>query len=244
MLARTGSTNDVARALAQSAPAGTTVIADEQSAGRGQHGRRWESAPGTSLLMSVVLRAQPGAGALGAAPLRVGLAVADAIEELTALRPAVKWPNDVLVGGRKIAGILCEGMHAASGSIVIAGIGINVLQQPADFAGELAQHATSLLTATGTAVARADLAGRVLRALDVLADTIGESLTAAELQRFAERDALRGRQITIDGEAAGTAAGISADGALLVEYQGRVRRVHAGTVRVLDAPGVAQQRAR
>ena len=194
--------------------------------------------------MSVVLRARPGAGALGAAPLRVGLAVADAIEELTELRPAVKWPNDVLIGGRKTAGILCEGMHAASGSIVIAGIGINVLQQPQDFAGELAARATSLFAATGTAVARADLAGCVLRALDVHADAIGEPLTAAELQQFAGSDALRGRQITIDGEPAGTAAGISADGALLVEYQGRVRRVHAGTVRVLEAPGVAQQRAR
>jgi BirA family biotin operon repressor/biotin-[acetyl-CoA-carboxylase] ligase len=192
--------------------------------------------------MSVVLRARAGA-TLGAAPLRVGLAVVAAIEHVAGAAAMLKWPNDVLLDGRKVAGILCEGIVAGGGSVVIAGIGINVLQEPADFADDVAPLATSLRMVTGRSAARAELAGAVLRALRVGVDTIGQPLGDEELRAFAVRDALRGLPITIDGVPAGVAAGITADGELRVQDEAGVRRVHGGTVRIASAPGVAHERA-
>lgn len=242
--ARIGSTNDLARAAATAVPAGTTFIADAQSAGRGQHGRHWESPPGASLLMSVVLRARAQDRALGAAPLRVGLAVVEAIEQVSGAQAAIKWPNDVLLDGRKVAGVLCEGIVAADGAIVIAGIGVNVHQEPADFSAEVRGSATSLRIATGAGTARSALAGAILHALHAGVADIGEPLRAVELRAFAVRDALQGRTITIDGRLAGTAAGITAEGELRVQHEGAVRHVHGGTVRVADGQAAAHQRTR
>ena len=242
--ARTGSTNDLARAAAASAPARTTFIADAQSAGRGQHGRHWESSPGASLLMSVVLRARAKDRALGAAPLRVGLAVAAGIEQVTGAQAAIKWPNDVLLDGRKVAGVLCEGIVAGDAALVVAGIGVNVHQQPADFSPEIIESATSLRIATGSSPARSALAGAILRALDAGAADIGEPLGAEELRAFAARDALQGRDITIDGAGAGIAAGITAEGELRVLHEGVVRHVHGGTVRIVSGQADAHQGTR
>ena len=101
-----GSTNDVAKKLPQDTPEGTIVVADEQTAGRGRLGRRWQSARGESLTFSIILRPEILQKHLGMMSLYASLAVAETIKEVTGIRPECKWPNDVLIGGKKCCGIL------------------------------------------------------------------------------------------------------------------------------------------
>src|SRR5687768_7212267 len=148
-----GSTNDRARELAEAgAEPFTVVIAEEQSAGRGREGRRWESPPGSGLWMSVVAPPRDIA-ARPLVPLRAGLAVCRAIEAAApGVEAGLKWPNDVQIGGLKVAGILCE----AGGSGVVIGIGVNV--RPGALSPRLADIAVALEDAAGTTVDRAALA--------------------------------------------------------------------------------------
>jgi len=227
---RTRSTNDViSRAGRAGAGAGTTAIADHQSEGRGRLGRTWIAPPGSALLLSVLLR--PGSGsqqaAAGALPLRVGMALARALRVSAGITCMLKWPNDVLAGGAKLAGVLCE----ASADFVVAGVGVNVLQQAADFPPQLDPPATSVRLAGGSHGSRARLAGAILDELRPLFTRPHTPLGAAELDAFAALDALAGCRITIDGELAGTAAGIDPRGALLVSGPDGTRTCHAGTVR-------------
>lgn len=230
VFARVASTNDVLRERALAgAPAGTTALADYQTQGRGRLGRTWEAPAGRALLFSVLLRPSPGPhpDAAGVLPLRIGLAIADAVEHLTGCAVALKWPNDVLLDGRKVAGILCE----SAADFVVAGIGINVGQTEAELPPELQSQATSLRIVTGEPPARPDLAGAILRLLRPLWRAPHRPLDPAELERFHRRDALAGRTVTVDDVPAGVAAGIDPLGALLVRLDGVERRVHAGTVR-------------
>lgn len=242
---RAGSTNDIARRLAEAgAPAGTVVLADEQTAGRGRGGRRWYAPPGAALLLSIVLRPRLPAGgeaAPGAIPLRVGLAVARAVERVAGVRTVIKWPNDLLIEGRgKLAGILCEGAITASGKThVVAGIGINVGQSAGDFPPEVRPLATSLRLVAGE-ISRPELAGAIISHVLALTRRAGEPLEPELLEELAERDLLRGRRVAIDGEPRGIACGIAAEGALLVrEAEGRVARVYTGTVRAADGQTLA-----
>ena len=233
-----GSTNDVARDRAEAgAPEGTTVITDEQTRGRGRRGRVWTSHPGQSLVLSMVVR--PGTlGAESVLSIRLGLAVARAIEEITPLAVTVKWPNDLLVDGRKVGGMLCEGaVEGDRPAYVVAGTGVNVLQPDEAWSGPLAGRATSLVARAQEPVAIPALAGRVIRRwLDVL-DAPGHRLTADELDAFRRRDALAGYTVTVDGEVRGQAVGVDADGTLrLAGPDGRERRVVSGTVRRSDPP--------
>jgi BirA family transcriptional regulator, biotin operon repressor / biotin---[acetyl-CoA-carboxylase] ligase len=232
-----GSTNDVARALAsEGAPAGTVVIADAQTAGRGRGGKAWASAPGLGLWMSIVLRpaelTRPGL-----LPILVGLAVAEALDPL--LRPAqaqVKWPNDVLVGGRKVCGVLCEGiLEPDLGASVIAGIGVNVGHAPADFPDEVAEVATSLRIAAGWSPSRVEVAGAIVASVLKRAGSPPAQLSGSLLTALTARDALAGREIRVEGAEPfeGVALGINAGGALLVRTGGALRTVHAGTVRLV-----------
>ena len=194
----TGSTNDRARALATAgAPHGTLVTAHEQTAGRGRHGRTWVGPPGRALLMSLVLRELDPL-----LPLRAGLAVAD----LAGDAARVKWPNDVWVDGRKVAGILAEARVQAGWAVL--GIGVNVAVDLAALPDELR-----------------DTAGTLGRRPDELEDALAELLRALE-RRLAEptadsldalrgRDALLGREIEWD-EGEGVGAGIDDAGSLLV----------------------------
>jgi BirA family biotin operon repressor/biotin-[acetyl-CoA-carboxylase] ligase len=228
---RVGSTNDRLRELAaDGASPFTVVIAEEQTAGRGRGGRRWDSPPGHGLWMSVLLRpASAEAGRL--APLLVGLAACRAFERVAdGLSPGLKWPNDVLLDTRKAAGVLCE---SAPDGAVVAGIGVNVRQRLGDFPVEIRARAVSLEMAAGRTVSRAALAGALvaeMRALLARAPIRLEGATAAEVAR---RDALAGSEVRIDGGPAGTARGIDSAGRLLVEVApGRVQPVVAGTVTV------------
>lgn len=233
---RIGSTNDRARDLAEAgAIAGTVVLADAQTAGRGRRGRRWHSPPGKALMFSIVLRPDPSdALAPGAAPLRVGLVTADAIERVTGLRVSLKWPNDLLVDGRKVGGILCEGALAVDGTgFVIAGIGVNVAQRAEDWPDEIRRRATSLELAARRPVVRAELAGAVVRALVTLGPRVADPLDARALAALADRDALRGRRVRVDGVPRGTAVGVEPDGSLRVRADdGALAAIRTGTVRV------------
>jgi BirA family biotin operon repressor/biotin-[acetyl-CoA-carboxylase] ligase len=231
------STNDfAARRAEDGAPAGTLVLAEYQSAGRGRRGRSWLAPPGTALLLSMVYRLTAARdNTPGAAPLRVGLAVAEALDAMGA-HATIKWPNDVLLDGRKVAGVLCEASLGAAGGHVVAGVGVNVRQRPEDWPAELRPHATSLEEALGRPVEPAGVAGPVVARLLALRDVVSRSLDDDTLRRLLARDALRGRAISVDGQDLGRADGITAEGALrVVRADGSVGTVHAGTVRVSNA---------
>ncbi|HEX5723886.1 MAG TPA: biotin--[acetyl-CoA-carboxylase] ligase [Longimicrobiaceae bacterium] len=236
LYARAGSTNDVARALAEAgAPAGTVVLADEQSAGRGRGGKGWASAPGLGVWMSLVLRpaALPAPGLL---PILVGLAAAEALDPFVRpARVAIKWPNDLQLAGRKVGGILCEGSwDAARPGAVVAGIGINVLHAPDDFPPEVQPLATSLRIAAGWSPPRAEVAGALVRALVPAVTEPPAQLAGALLEAMRGRDALAGRPVHVTGARAlaGTALGVTPSGALLVRGEdGVLHTVTSGTVR-------------
>lgn len=239
--ARVGSTNDVARRLADAgAPAWTVVLADEQTAGRGRGGKGWASAPGLGIWLSVVLRPDtlPAPGLL---PVLVGLAAAEAVAPFA--RPAaaqVKWPNDLYLAGRKAGGILCEGAweEERPGAVVV-GIGLNVGHAPGDFPAEVRDLATSLRTAAGWAPPRGDVVGALLAALRPMVTRPPERLGGALLERLAARDFLAGRQVRVSGaeDLTGLAMGVTPEGALLLrDAGGRLRLVKAGTVRPIESP--------
>jgi BirA family transcriptional regulator, biotin operon repressor / biotin---[acetyl-CoA-carboxylase] ligase len=201
-----GSTNERARMLAATgAPHGTLVTAGVQTAGRGRQGRTWVAPPGRALLLSLVLRKTDPL-----LPLRAGLAVA----ELAGPAARVKWPNDVLVNGRKVAGVLVEGRPQEGWAVV--GIGVNVALRP----DELVDGAGTLGRTPGA------LEAALAELLDALTRRLAEPADST-LIALRERDALLGRPVAW-GSGAGTAAGIDPRGGL------RIRRAD-GTETVLDA---------
>lgn len=249
--AEAGSTNDVARALAEDgAPAGLLVMTEHQTAGRGRMRRPWTDLPGRSLLLSFVLRPAPAQRAApGTLPLRVGLATATALHQVAGINARIKWPNDVVVDGRKLAGILCEATTAGGGTVIIAGIGINVLQRAEDWPEELRDHAVSVAQVAGPmAPGRAAVLHAVINALRPLFSRPLTPLDEDELDAFRHVDALRGLDVSVTGAAVGagtqaaddrplirgSVAGIDPDGALLLEAGGGMQRVATGTVRVTE----------
>jgi BirA family transcriptional regulator, biotin operon repressor / biotin---[acetyl-CoA-carboxylase] ligase len=235
------STNDHARARAAAgAPAGLLVLAEHQTAGRGRFGRSWHAPSGSSLLMSFLLRPAVVAGsAPGTAPLRVGMAMAQAIQRATAVRAHIKWPNDLVVtGSGKVAGVLCEAISTGVDRLVIiAGIGINVSQRPGDWSPELRSTATSLQLCAVRRLSRPDIMAAVVDAMRPLFAAPLLPLSADELAVFRRHDALRGRLIVVDQEEDSvTARGIDGDGALLVDGRNGTRRVTTATLRLVNHP--------
>lgn len=209
------STNERAKELARAgAPHGTLVTAGEQTAGRGRQGRSWLARPGSSVLMSVVLRDPPES-----LPLAAAVAVAEAV-------PAeclIKWPNDVLVNGRKLAGILVEGRPQEGWAVL--GIGLNVSTPAEDFPAELREIATSMAAALPDAPGTEEvLAALVARLDERLASPLDEVL-----EEWRRRDALLGSEIHWNG-GMGTAAGIAGDGSLLVDTDSGQVALAAGEV--------------
>lgn len=150
------------RELAPEAPEGAVVATDEQTAGRGRLGRSWFAAPGTSLLFSVNLRPAVETARLPELSIVAGVAAAEAIRRVTSLAPEIKLPNDLLLDGRKLAGILAE---AREGRVVL-GIGINVNVAPEDLPADVDVEPTSLLAELGTPVDRAQLLAAILLELE------------------------------------------------------------------------------
>ncbi|HKC47418.1 MAG TPA: biotin--[acetyl-CoA-carboxylase] ligase [Gemmatimonadales bacterium] len=223
LVASLGSALDRAHALgAEGAPAGTVVLALEQTAGRGRDGRTWHSPPG-GLWLALLLR--PRAAPLGIMSIRAGLVLADVVDELAG-RPIarLKWPNDVLVDDRKLAGVLCEGRwQGETPQWLAVGLGVNVANEiPAavrDFAIALAEVIPG--------VRRIDVLDRLVPPLTRLGAAT-EQLTDQECRAFAARDWLRDRALR--SPVAGHARGVRPDGALLVEGEGDVAVVREGHV--------------
>jgi len=237
--AEVDSTQRVARELARAgAGEGTVVVAEAQSVGRGRLGRTWHSPPGANLYCSIVLRPALPPARVPELALVVGLAVARAVESL-GLPARLKWPNDVLLDGRKVAGILTEmDGELERVHVVIVGIGVNVNAACDDFPPYLRDKATSLAVAAGARVDRIGFAARMLMEMETCLARHRDGGFAALRADWETRSALAGRRVTVaapDGSISGEVAGLDDDGALrLVDYTGRVRRVVAGEVSVPD----------
>ena len=159
LLVKTASTNDVARDHARKgAKNGFLVAAAQQTSGRGRLGRSWESPAGRGLYVSLVLRPEMAMADAGQLTVITSLAVSDAVEAITGIRPQIKWPNDIVLKGRKLAGVLIETEQKA-GRLVFAviGIGLNVRHEAGDFSPEVRDLATSLYLATGRTYRRANV---------------------------------------------------------------------------------------
>lgn len=235
-----GSTNDVAARLADAPDAeGTVVVADAQSAGRGRRGRTWFSPPGAGLYVSVVLT--PGRArrapdrATRLLTLTAGVALAEGIERATGFGPAIKWPNDLFVGRRKLAGILAEGIAPSTGTTletVVLGYGINI--RPAVYPPEIADRVTALESELGRPIDRALVCAETLAALAVRYGDLLEGRFDAILDawrgRAPESSGVRVSWETPQGPQSGTTAGIDGMGALLVRVGDRVERLVAGEV--------------
>jgi BirA family biotin operon repressor/biotin-[acetyl-CoA-carboxylase] ligase len=237
------STNTLAVQLAdEQAAAGTIVLADEQTGGRGVSQRRWHSPKGAGLYLSLVLRPREVPNPL-LLPLLSGLGVARAIETLVrGAAVAVKWPNDLIVADRKAGGVIAEAAWSgARPKYVVLGIGVNVHQKAADFPAALRGVAISVDMAAGRKVSRLELADRIIHEVETSCLNPPEILDREFLRRFDEYDWLRDRRCSIDsgGSAplAGTAVGIAPDGALLFRPdRGALQRVTAAHVLVDELP--------
>jgi BirA family transcriptional regulator, biotin operon repressor / biotin---[acetyl-CoA-carboxylase] ligase len=234
--AEVDSTQRVARDLARAgAPAGTIVIAEAQTAGRGRLGRSWHSPSGVNLYLSAILRPPIAPALVPQLALVAGLAVAECVRAETGLAAAIKWPNDVLVQGRKVAGILTE-MEAEMERVhhVVAGIGVNLNAARAAFPGELRARATSLRLAAGRPVDRAAFTGHLLAALEARYGSYLARGFSAMRDDWESYSCLTGRRVRVtaaDGTTSGEVLGIDTDGALrLRDREGRTRRILAGEV--------------
>ena len=212
-----GSTNARARELAGlGAPHGTVVTAAAQSAGRGRQGRTWTAAPGRALLCSIVIRDPPAL-----LPLAAGVAVAEVVGPAA----AIKWPNDVLVDGRKVAGILVEGRPQEGWSVV--GLGLNVALQVSDFPLELRETGGTLGLSRDSIEPMLDaLLGRLAQWIVAPAESV--------LEAVRRRDALIGQPVRWAG-GHGTGAGVDGSGRLLVETDDGTVALDAGEVHL--SPG-------
>jgi BirA family transcriptional regulator, biotin operon repressor / biotin---[acetyl-CoA-carboxylase] ligase len=219
------STQALARAWADAgAPEGAVVLADYQTAGRGQRGRPWTAPPGTALLFSVVLRPRLPVIRWPQIPLAAGCAVAESLETVAPCAAWLKWPNDVLVAGRKLAGILAEGV-ASTPPLVILGIGVNVSQRETDWAPDLAGSARSLKS-LGAPVSRETLLTTLLAHLDTWYGSLLEVGFEPVRSAWRRRGLLGTRLDLTDGE--GTSVDLGPGGELVVRRNdGRLTRLVA-----------------
>ena len=214
--AEVGSTLDVAHLLAPESPSGTLVIADEQTAGRGRHGRRWTSAPRAGVWLTLIER-PTDARALDVLAIRCGLYAAQALDDLAGTTVGVKWPNDLFLGNRKLAGTLIETRWRGTAPEWVAiGFGLNVV-------------APDLETAVGmpAGVSRLMVLDRVIPALRRAASA-SRHLTDLEIAAWRERDLATGLQVTAPAE--GTVEGISATGEILIRTNAGVAALRSGSL--------------
>lgn len=243
------STNIRAKQMAlQGAADGTVVTAELQTAGRGRMNRSFQSPGGKGVYLTALLRPDLPPERLLPVTAMAGVAVCDAVEELCGVRPGLKWPNDPVLGGKKLCGILTElSMEGETGRVqyLVLGIGVNVLHRPEDFSPEVAEMATSLSIALGRDVSRPALAAAEIRALDRLyAD-----LLAGDLARYL--DAYRrgcvnlGRTVQLispdGGRETARALDVDRDFSLVVRTaSGETRAVRSGEVSVRGMYGYAE----
>jgi BirA family biotin operon repressor/biotin-[acetyl-CoA-carboxylase] ligase len=246
LLPVTASTNEDALAWAtggEPAPEGAVVVADQQTAGRGRWGREWASAPGRALMFSLVLRPQAlELERLGLLTSAMGLACADAIADLMPLAPTLKWPNDVNIRSRKVAGILFESqLMGSSASVVIAGVGVNTHWSVTEIPEELRDRATSL-GIEGEPPGRAELLAAILERFEPLyRGVVDGDGVAALIRRADELSDIKGQGVEVtlpDGRLErAVAGGLAPSGALEVEVDGRRRLVDVGEVTRIRSAG-------
>jgi len=243
-LASTGSTNDEAKRLAQDgASDGTVVVAEEQTAGRGSKGRSWESVGGLGVWMSVLLRPSMNAEHVGLVPLAASVAACRALRRLGAVDAGIKWPNDLLDRGRKIAGILCE--SASSGGRVewvVVGIGIDVLHGPDDLPAGLDEPAVSLricreqdAPGAGNGELRARVAAAVLYELGETVRMLSTGADRLLLDEYRRDSLLLGRAVRVqgpDGTFDARATDVDDQGRLLVEAADGPHALDSGNMTV------------
>jgi BirA family transcriptional regulator, biotin operon repressor / biotin---[acetyl-CoA-carboxylase] ligase len=237
VLAETTSTNDLAKRAAKAgAPHGAVWMAEAQTSGRGRQGRAWVSPAGENLLFSVLLRVTCAPSRLPPLALVAGLAARDAAANALggAAEPKLKWPNDVVVGAKKLAGVLVESI-VSGGRVeaVVVGIGMNVLTRA--FPDDIAARATSLALLGAASLDRMALLADVLAGLERDVETVAARGLGPLHARLAAADALAGTRVRGElGE--GTAAGIDPDGRLLVRgADGVLRHWSAGEVHLVAA---------
>lgn len=226
------STNNAAKQLAaQGAPQGTAILAGHQTAGRGRRGRSFFSPPGAGLYLSVILRPQVPPDRLLHLTALCAVAAARAVEAACGLRPGLKWVNDLVVGRRKLGGILTELTLKPDGSLdhVVVGVGVNCCQTR--FPADLADLATSIAAETGVADAKADLAASLLQELSTLeAALLPGPEKDAWLAEFAETCVTLGKDVQVLRSGSvrpARALGIDENAGLLVEYPDGIREVIA-----------------
>ncbi len=242
----TGSTNaDVSAMAREGAGEGTVLVADHQTAGRGRAGRTWTAPPGASLLCTILLR--PPASMASLVTTALAVSAAAAVEEVAGFSPGLKWPNDLLVGSKKLAGILAEaewppGSHIAGGyrepasyerATVAAGIGLNV-QWPDEVPSDLADIAVACNHVAGRPIAVDDVLFALLRQLEVWYAPLLDSDPMALLAEYRRRSATIGSSVRVDlgaDDLVGTAVDITDDGRLIVEtLEGDRRTLAVGDV--------------
>jgi BirA family biotin operon repressor/biotin-[acetyl-CoA-carboxylase] ligase len=216
------STNDLAwELLSGGAPDGTTVVADAQPLGRGRGGRVWHLAPGKGLALSLVLHQGSDRRQGSTLPLVAGLALAQALERLS-VATTLKWPNDVMVGSRKLAGVLCESRRLPDGTdVAVVGAGVNVKEQQDEFPPALRGVATSLAM-EGCRTTREEVAAEFLNALEPLWTEHQEGGRAAVLDAWRRRAGYWGRLVTVrtpTGPLSGVARDLSPDGGLVLRLE-------------------------
>ncbi len=229
------STNNCARTMANAwAPEGTVVVAEFQTAGRGRLGRSWESSAEENLTFSLVLRPRTSSESTNLLPLLAGVAVAEAIREVTGEEPECKWPNDILIGGKKVCGILLEGSLREPGvDFIVAGIGINVNQM--EFPREISGTATSLRLRCGKEFNREDLLRAVLHHFERLYRAGLDDQFTATPALWAAHTRMMGKPLEVrssDGVVSGIAVRIAPDGGLVISTGGGEQTVYAGDVTV------------
>ena len=212
------------RMLDAAQPEGAVALCDEQTAGRGRLGRTWEAPAGSSILVSTVLRPPPERKA-AELTLVGGLAAAIAVERATGLAAQLKWPNDVMLDRRKVAGGLAERKDGA----VVLGIGVNVNQRPDELPAGTKAPAGSLRSVTGRENDRAALLVDLLLELERRYEAWRDGGLDAVYDDLGARDFLRGRRVSVDG-VEGTAQRITRDGRLLVETASEPLFVESGEV--------------
>ncbi len=230
LLAKTSSTNDVVRKQAQKGVAsGFLVAASSQTAGRGRLGRSWESPPERGLYLSILLRSDLLVTEAGRLTILSSVALVDAVEAISNVRPQIKWPNDLVMRKRKLAGLLIETERKKDRlAFAVIGIGLNVGHEAKDFSPEVRPHATSLFLATGQKYRRADLLVAFLQALELRLTRPFEEAREA----WSASSLTLGQRVTLTtarGRKHGQAVGLDESGALLLrESSGKVEVVTAG----------------
>lgn len=223
---------DAARLAERGEPHGTVVVAEHQTDGIGRHGHKWHSEPGDGLYISIILRLTLPPDALPVLTMALGLAVQEAVNLVAGVQADLRWPNDVILNEKKLAGTIVQQPQK---NALIAGIGINVAHR--QFPEELRSIATSLWIETGSEVSKEVLLDTVVEEVLRFSQIVEKEGKAEILRQFASKSSyVRGKRVVVDGTLRGVTAGLNDDGFLLLETPTGIETILTGGVRTEDEP--------